>query len=1524
MKLVFGDDKKMYSYILPNSTEDFYMINFTFYTGDLSFNEVLTLKYREEKWHIIADDKLKIKVNNADTSEVILKEFLNFELKFADMSNYFQVYILPDFYEYLRYSIYDADKIDIGSDSNCEIFVENFYNISLSIKNIGMGHLIKRIDSNKFSSYVNGLSYDEKKLNPGDIIFVNGIKIIYMKSFIMINLFNYNAKISNLPKVIESNNGIENPITPVTDIEKNVKLYNDDEVFSHSPRLKTELELEIVEFEEPPVKNDEKPMPAIFTTGASLVMVLMSGTSFINNIKTFITAEGERDYFSFLVDAIVFGLMVISSFFIPLLMNKWEQHMKKKNEKKRQKKYKAYIEEKNELVNQIIKKQENILKNNNISLENICENIANKNTDVWSREIFDTDFLQVMVGYGNLPAKIEIEAPKKTFSLEDDNLKDLVIEAANKKPMLSNVPITFSILEKKVLPIVNNSNNAYDYIRSLMLQIIYNHSGRDLKIVTITNEYNESRWEFLKTLSHNWDKKYEKRYFATNEDEMQQVAMFLEQEFESRINNRNENSKTEDKYLNYNEYYLIVTDDYKMVRELPIISKILDSEINYGFSILIFEDSIKNLPSRFSSLVEITDESGKIILRDTANNDQILFKPTYIKNLDLEKYARVIANIPVTIKNENTSIPTSLSFLDMFHAGRVDQLNILSRWQKNNPTISLKTIIGFKGNDKPVELDLHEKFHGPHGLIAGSTGSGKSEFIITFILSLAVNYHPYEVQFVLIDYKGGGLAGAFENRETGIRIPHLVGTITNLDKSEMGRTLVSIKSELQRRQRVFNETREALDESTIDIYKYQRLYREGKVKEPMSHLFIISDEFAELKAQQPEFMDELVSAARIGRSLGVHLILATQKPTGVVDDQIWSNTRFRICLKVQTIEDSNELLKRNDAAYIKEAGRFYMQIGNDEIFELGQSGWSGAKYVPSDNVQRKVNDNIIFINNNGEILKTVNEEVKKEATDDLGDQLTNIVKYLYNLAKKENLKFSKLWLDNVPEVIYYDNLVKKYNKKSKPYIIEPLIGEYDDPSNQNQGCVMLPITDVGNIYICGITGSGKTTLLSEIIYSTIINHNSDEVNIYIVDLGTEKLKKFAKAPQVGDVLTSAEPEKIKFLFYMLKDERDRRFTYYSQNGGSFDSDVKNGKSPFPNILVIINDFDVFKEAFDDLYENDFSSLSRNCAKVGIYLIITSTLANSLGYMIEGNFPKRVMLNMGDATEYANYFNNAPIPKKNPGRGVIEIMEQGYEFQVPLIFEETTYDAKISYILNQLSKYLTKHAKKVPVVPEEVTIDMLRGKIKKLNDVPIGVNIKTAQISTFDFAETLSVCTSENHSAAKKFFPKLFEILSEIAETKIIVINSLKELKIEETSNIKYYDNSYDKVINVINKKISKYFENESTENIIVVFLGYNLLQRKLEKLKEDDDEIVTIEDLIYNAKSINNFKFILYDKEEALSRLGDGKIDSLFKRSRGLWIGKGFDGQQTFDVINQYTDAVITNSNVVMVEHGQANYIKYN
>ena len=159
-------------------------------------------------------------------------------------------------------------------------------------------------------------------------------------------------------------------------------------------------------------------------------------------------------------------------------------------------------------------------------------------------------------------------------------------------------------------------------------------------------------------------------------------------------------------------------------------------------------------------------------------------------------------------------------------------------------------------------------------MIAGTTGSGKSETIQSYILSLAVNFHPHDVAFLLIDYKGGGMANLFKD------LPHLLGTITNLDGAQSMRALaLSMRRSIVGR-RLFGQY------GVNHINQYQKKFKLGEATEPLPHLFLISDEFAELKVNQPDFIKELVSIARVGRSLGVHLILATQKPSGVVDDQI--------------------------------------------------------------------------------------------------------------------------------------------------------------------------------------------------------------------------------------------------------------------------------------------------------------------------------------------------------------------------------------------------------------------------------------------------------------------------------------------------------------------------------------------------------------------------------------------------------------------------------------------------------------
>ena len=197
-------------------------------------------------------------------------------------------------------------------------------------------------------------------------------------------------------------------------------------------------------------------------------------------------------------------------------------------------------------------------------------------------------------------------------------------------------------------------------------------------------------------------------------------------------------------------------------------------------------------------------------------------------------------------------------------------------------------------------------------------------------------YKRQEIAFVLVDFKGGDMARPF------LKAPHLSAIISNLSGNILYRALVSLEAEVKSRQRIFNESAQTLGIDKIDINSYHKYFKEGRLTLPLPHLVIVIDEFAQLKSQRPEFMTKLVEIAQVGRSLGIHLILATQKPSGVVDPQIWSNSRFKACLKVLDKQDSIEMINRPDAALIKLPGRAYIQVGYDEIFEQLQSGYSGC------------------------------------------------------------------------------------------------------------------------------------------------------------------------------------------------------------------------------------------------------------------------------------------------------------------------------------------------------------------------------------------------------------------------------------------------------------------------------------------------------------------------------------------------------------------------------------------------------
>ena len=262
------------------------------------------------------------------------------------------------------------------------------------------------------------------------------------------------------------------------------------------------------------------------------------------------------------------------------------------------------------------------------------------------------------------------------------------------------------------------------------------------------------------------------------------------------------------------------------------------------------------------------------------------------------------------------------SYVQMLHEAGCDTVHIRRNWRRHDPDDGIDALIGCAPDRTGICLDLHERGDGPHGLLAGTTGSGKSELLITMILSLALRYAPWDLQFVIIDFKGGASVQAFDSSRG--KLPHLACALTDLDVTDMKRAVAALQAECRWREQCFRNLHKICGRPVTSIERYRSLQKEYRSVPSLAHLVIIADEYAELKQSYPEFPDELVRIARIGRSLGMHLLLCTQKPAGTVSDQIRSNTSFRICLKTADTQDSMEVIHSADAAYLDGSGAFYL------------------------------------------------------------------------------------------------------------------------------------------------------------------------------------------------------------------------------------------------------------------------------------------------------------------------------------------------------------------------------------------------------------------------------------------------------------------------------------------------------------------------------------------------------------------------------------------------------------------------
>lgn len=1069
-------------------------------------------------------------------------------------------------------------------------------------------------------TYVNGQRMLERQLRNGDVIYIMGLYILVGPGFTAMNNQN-NRVVFHTPKIraIMPREGWSYAPCP----EK----LSDRALFDRQPRRKQPPEPEAITFDMPPIPMPASKIPLLLRMGSPLVM-------------------GGR--------ALVTGnlVMALTSLVFPGLTQGLTEKDREEYEEKRLTVYRKYLAGKRqEIAGE--KMVEEAQLNECYPPLGTALRFAVDRDRLWERRSVDEDFLALRIGTGSRPLLAEKNCPKETFEVERDVLKEELFALAREPVILEDVPILLSLRQDFIVGIQGFSRKTFSVLRNLLLQLVVTHSSDEVKLVILAGETYEEDFRFARNLPHTWSDDRSIRFFAGRTGDIPALSRYLSGEIEAALSPEQQRPGTR-----RGPAYVIVAASKPLFNALECLKEVLAQREYCGVSIIAAFDGI---PKECTQLIDLR---GNPALSALSGSEETGTRPFREEDCAPELCQRALLELSRTrsaAQSQTYALPDMITFLELYEVGRVGHLESLRRWKENNPVKSLAVPIGMGTDGRPFTLDLHEKHQGPHGLVAGMTGSGKSEFIITYILSMAVNFSPDEVAFVLIDYKGGGLADAFENEERGIHLPHLVGTITNLDGAAIDRSLASIKSELTHRQTVFKNAKALLGESTLDIYDYQKLYRTGRVQEPLPHLFIISDEFAELKQQQPMFMDELISAARIGRSLGVHLILATQKPGGVVNNQIWSNAKFRACLRVQDRTDSMEMLKRPEAAELKNTGRFYLQVGYDEYFALGQSAWCGADYCPQDQVLEEPDNTVQFLDNTGQSILTVKPETAKRPSQ--GRQITAIVQYLSDLAKEQNICPKKLWKDALPKQLELEGL-DGFTRGD--YSV--LLGTVDDPEHQSQFPLYLDLLSFRNLLTVGNAGTGKSTLIRTLLYGLVRSYGPDRLQYYLVDLSDGALAGYRCLPHCGAYLTERQTGELPRLMDLICGIISQRKALFAQEG-VFTFEAYRDIHPLPLILFIIDGYTKIKGLEGgDRFFMQLPEYLREGAAVGIRYIVTCNHLPEVGTQSRQEFDGRIALQAKDHYEYADILKvSCKIsPPEVNGRGMCAHEGRGLTYQTAML------------------------------------------------------------------------------------------------------------------------------------------------------------------------------------------------------------------------------------------------------------------
>lgn len=1077
--------------------------------------------------------------------------------------------------------------------------------------------------------------------------------------------------------------------------------------FARSPRIRPDLPCQEVVIPPPPMKASAGAGALLLTILPGLLMAgVMAAVGVVMHTSNWL-----------IFSLPMAGVGILSS----TLSYMYQRKENRRKEERRQSDYLNLLNERASDLHKLRRNQCELSLEKDPPVQECLNRVRNLNRRLWDRDPSDEDFLSIRIGIGEQPPsfRINFTAPPDAT---DDPLVAQAQQLVNEYRWIPEVPICIPLRQAGIAGFAGQRQELLSLLRAVLIQLATHHSPDEVKFILVFPEEESEEWEWARWLPHTWDNHRRQRYIANTPAS----AHLLFSQFEEMLSQRRRLDEGATSHrMTLLPWYVFLIADPSMVEDEPFLAALEREGPAHGMVTIYLAERTAELPRNCQCMVRISVDTPFVMYKVERYREEF-FSPDFTSRAVAKEFSRLIA--PIRPKQaQSREIPDIVTFLEMYGVRTLEELNIAQRWGRvSEKRRTLSTPIGFRAGREPLLIDLHEKEHGPNGLIAGMVGGGKSELLQTLILSMAVNYHPYQVGFVIIDYKGGGMADPF------VDLPHTLGIITNLQVSNLAtRALTSFSVELTRRQKLFAKY------GVTHIDDYQRLYFRGEASEPLPYLVIIVDEFAAMKAEKPEVASEFVKIAQLGRALGFRLILAMQKPAGIVDGQIEANTRFRLCLRVAQTEDSQAMLKRTDAAFLKGVGRAIFQVGANEIFEEFQVAWCGAEYDPDLADLNALEIDQVELNGQRRTLY----RPRRGSVDNPTTQLKACIQHINGVAKEQNIhKLQPLWLDPLPAFLSLDD-IRPHDQgwsgegwKPGRRWLSPVIGIMDLVKNREQPPCTIDIGRMGNLIVYGGPGFGKTTFILTLITSLCLDHSPGEVHFYLLDFGSKALLLLRNLPHVGAIITSDDQERIQRFFQLLSREMERRNIEFASAGATnLRAYCEITGRQQPEFCVILDNLPLFTQLYED-YAETLIRVAREGPGVGIHLIVTANDSSSVRFSLATNINLAVALHLIERGEYASIVGRVEgdFPEAIPGRALMR-GKPPVEIQIALPSAGTTEADRI-YALRTLSSHMRETWQgpvPLPVesLPEELPLSRLVDQFTKnqgfdANGIPIGLEVQS--------------------------------------------------------------------------------------------------------------------------------------------------------------------------------------------------------